>query len=191
MFLALWDPAILGALLGQRDDKTLHVSGPVLKPAQIHQLVWPLSHWWYVDRDGGLHNAISSEWQAHDHQVTSTRLVLDAKQVDLLVESSVPDHLLQHIRENQPELLERLPANQHYRFAQQQLRRARDYGLEGTGDLVNYLCLALAFGSTFDQLPPVAVLLAQVRDGASTFDEALLKMPEGELTSGMKVPVLL
>lgn len=192
MYLALWDPAILGTLLGQPDDPTLHVRGPALKPEQIRDLVSPLRHWWYVDREGRLHDAISPAWRTEQHHGTSTnRMVLDAGQVDQLVEASVPDHLLQHIRQNQPELLERLRSQQHYRFAQQQLRRARDHGLEGTGDLVNYICFALAFGSAFDELPSMSALLARVKNGSMTFDEAMDKVPEDELTARTTTPALL
>jgi Domain of unknown function (DUF4123) len=191
MYLAVWDPAILGTLLGQPDDSTLHMPGPVLKPEQIRGLVSPLNHWWYVDRDGGWHDAIQPAWRAKVHRAPSNRLVLDADQVDQLVEASVPDHLLQHIRQNQPELLERLAPSQHYRYTQQQLHRARAHGLVGTGDLVNYVCLALAFGSAFDELPAMAALLVQVKAGAMTFDDALNKVPEAELTAHTEAPVLL
>jgi hypothetical protein len=34
MFFAFWDPAILGTLMGQADDLTLHVKGPVMSSVQ-------------------------------------------------------------------------------------------------------------------------------------------------------------
>jgi hypothetical protein len=34
MFFGFWDPAILGTLVGQPDDATLHVKGPVLDASQ-------------------------------------------------------------------------------------------------------------------------------------------------------------
>ena len=191
MYLALWDPAILGTLIGQPDDATLHVPGPVLQPQQIRALAGPLSHWWYFDREGELHDAIAPAWQTQTHQYAPNKIVLDAEQVDQLVEASVPDHLLQHIRQNQPELLERLSSSHHYRFTQQQVLRAREHGLVGTGDLVNYICLALAFGSAFDELPAMAALLDQVKNGSMTFDQAMDKAPEDELTARKTVPVLL
>lgn len=191
MYLALWDPAILGTLIGQLDDPTLHVPGPVLKPEQVRVLAWPLSHWWYLDRDGELHDAIAFAWRTQNHQGTFNKITLDAEQVEQLVEASVPDHLLQHIRQNQPELLERLASSHHYRFTQQQMLRAREYGLVGTGDLVNYICLALAFGSAFDELPSMSALLAQVEGGSMTFDQAMDKAPEDELAARETAPVLL
>jgi Domain of unknown function (DUF4123) len=191
MFLALWDPAILATLVGQPDDETLHVPGPALRPEQVADLLAPLSHWWYFDREGRLHDVVSAERHEERHDRPAQRMELDAEQVDQLVEASVPDHLLQHIRQNQPELLERLPAAQHYQFARQQLCRAREHGLEGTGDLVNYLCLALAFGNIFDELPSMAALLAKVKTGLMRFDEALGKAPESELEARAQAPALL
>jgi hypothetical protein len=191
MFLAIWDPVILATLVGQTDDATLHVQGPALRAEQVGDLLAPLSHWWYFDRAGNLHDAVAPQWRTEQHDRPAQRMVLDADQVDLLVEASVPDHLLQHIRQNQPELLERMPSADHYQFVRQQLRRAREHGLEGTGDLVNYTCLALAFGSQFDQLPSVAALLGQVKAGALRFDDALDKVPEAELISHTQAPVLL
>jgi hypothetical protein len=191
MYLAIWDPVILATLVGQADDATLHVQGPALRPEQVSDLLAPLSHWWYFDRAGNLHDAVAPQWRKEQHDRPAQRMVLDADQVDLLVEASVPDHLLQHIRQNQPELLERMPNAHHYQFVRQQLRRAREHGLEGTGDLVNYTCLALAFGSQFDELPSVAELLGQVKAGTLSFDEALDKVPEAELISHTQVPVLL
>jgi Domain of unknown function (DUF4123) len=191
MYLALWDPAILGTLVGQLDDETLHVPGPALTKSQLTDVVAPLVHWWYFDRSDRLHDAVPPEMRAVNPDRFAQKLVLDADQVDQLVEASVPDHLLQHIRQNQPELLERLPATLHYGFARQQLGRARAHGLKGTGDLVNYLSLALAFGSAFDEQPSMGALLEKVRAGSITFDEALGNAPEAELEASAKAPVLL
>ena len=191
MFLALWDPAILGTLVGQVDDTTLHVPGPVLEPQQLADLLAPMSHWWYSDRDGGLHDAVPEGLRESRPLQAATKLVLEEPQIDDLVEASVPDHLLQHIRQNQPELLERLASRDHYGFMRQQMRRARSYGLEGMGDLVNYVCLALAYGAEFDSIPAMAKSLAQVQAGTLGFDGALDQVSEDELSAGSKLPELL
>ncbi|RYF49906.1 MAG: DUF4123 domain-containing protein [Cytophagaceae bacterium] len=39
MFLAFWDPSILGTLVGQADDETLHVAGPVLDAEQLRRFL--------------------------------------------------------------------------------------------------------------------------------------------------------
>ena len=109
----------------------------------------------------------------------------------MLVEASVPDHLLQHIEQNQPELLERLPPPDRYDFVRQQLARAREHRLGGTGDLVNYVCISLEYGARFDSVPSVAAALAKVKSGKESFNAAMDMFDEGELKAGAKAPALL
>ena len=194
MFLAFWDPAILGALLGQPDDLTLHVSGPVLTAQQINALTAPIDRWWYWDRGGGMHAAALRSNQSDDVELPERAqlpLVLNERQVDMLVEASVPDHLIQHIGANQPELLAKILPTQRYDFVRQQLARARAHGLSGMGDLVNYVCVALAFGSRFDEVPTMAGPLAQVKASEITFAEALARAAEAELVEAGAAPELL
>lgn len=188
MYLALWDPAILGTLVGQPDDTTLHVPGPVLGADQIAWLLSPLTGWWYWDRQGALHAIppmVNGERQPMD------KLVLSPKQVDALVEAAVPDHLLQHIAQNQPELAEKLPEASRYPFVRQQLARARAHGLGGMGDLVNYVCVSLAFGADFDLKANLPTLLSQVKTGQMRFDQALSQVDEAALEASRVEPELL
>lgn len=189
MYLAFWDPAILGTLIGQADDSTLHVPGPVLDTDQLALFLQPILRWWYWDRGGALHAAVpappNSEFQPLQ------KLVLAPHQVDDLVEAAVPDHLLQHIRQNQPELIEKLPEPVRYHFVRQQLARAREHGLEGTGDLVNYVCVALAFGSQFDLKANMPELLLQVKNKPMSFGQALEKADEAALQASSSEPELL
>jgi len=46
MYLAFWDPAILGVLIGQADDRTLHIKGPVMNSEQRRWLTEKIVHWW-------------------------------------------------------------------------------------------------------------------------------------------------
>lgn len=189
MFLAYWDPAILGTLVGQADDSTLNVSGPVLTHDQRAFLLRPILRWWYWDREGALHVAAPAPPASEIQSLQ--KLVLVPQQVDDLVEAAVPDHLLQHIRQNQPELLDKLPESARYRFVRQQLARARAYGLEGTGDLVNYVCVALAFGSEFDLRANMPELLLQVKNEQLGFPQALEKADEAALQASSSEPELL
>ncbi|QLD47855.1 hypothetical protein C9419_01640 [Paraburkholderia fungorum] len=54
---------------------------------------------------------------------------------------------------------------------------ARRYGLEGTGDLVNYCRIALAYVDSFNALPEVAALLEQVKSKVLTFDDLMKNFP--------------
>jgi hypothetical protein len=191
MFLALWDPAILGTLVGQADDTSLHVQGPVLDAAQRTTLLAPLLAWWYCSREGTAHRVAGGAGGDADPETATEGFVLNAEQVDALVEASVPDHLLHHIAQNQPELLEKLEPAKRYPFVRQQIRRARSYGLAGMGDLTNYVCIALAYGAQFDQLTGVKAVLTQVRSATLTFDQALDHLPEPDLSAAAQTPELL
>lgn len=189
MYLAFWDPAILGTLIGQADDSTLHVPGPVLRTKQLAFFLHPILRWWYWDREGTLHVAAPAPPASEIQPLQA--MVLAPQQVDDLVEAAVPDHLLQHIRQNQPELIEKLPEPVRYRFVRQQLARARAHGLEGMGDLVNYVCVALAFGSQFDRLANMPELLLQVKNKQMGFVQALEKADEAALQASSSEPELL
>jgi Domain of unknown function (DUF4123) len=193
MFLAFWDPAILGTLVGQPDDSTLHVAGPVLTAEQKLAFFGPVRNWWYWDRSGDLHairSEASSATEVASHSPSPLPLILDSEQVDLLVEASVPDHLLSHIAANQPELLANAPKIIRYEFVRQQLNRARMHGLIGMSDLVNYVCIAFLYGPTFDEAANMPQLLFDVKNAAITFDEAISKVDEPSLVKS-STPVAL
>lgn len=190
MFLAIWDPAILGTLLGEEKDQTLHVQGPALSAGQAKTLVGPVLHWWYWDRKGNCHDIVKAVVQS-DCPPENLPLQLDSRQVDMLVEASVPDHLLYHLSTNLPELIEKLAAEKRYDFVRQQLRRGRDYGLDGTGDLVNYVAIALAFGARFDESSNVAQILQRVKDKELSFEQAMKLLPEDEMSQTAQAPDVL
>ena len=178
MFLAFWDPAILAALVGQADDLSLHVAGPILKPDQAAALLAPISAWWYYDRDGHLH-----EIKAHQTpstlapKVLSLPLQFNHAQTDLMVEASVPDHLLSHLQINAPSVMLEHSPETRYAFIKPQLARARSYGLLGTGDLLNYVGLAFMWGGNFNERADIAPLLAQVKQEKMCFNDAMAAMP--------------
>jgi hypothetical protein len=178
MVLAFWDPMILAALVGAPEDPTLHVTGPVFSETQRSVFLAPVSSWWYWDRAGRL-QFLNPDARAasRDPDASILPLTFDQRQVDLIVEASVPDSVLHYIRLNQPGLLTRLPHGQQYAFIRTQIATAREYGIEGTGDLVNYCCLALALGEAFAIWPAVAALLARVKAKELSFDDFMAELP--------------
>ncbi|MGF6573013.1 hypothetical protein ABH945_005134 [Paraburkholderia sp. GAS333] len=178
MALAFWDPVILPVLCGATEDETVHVLGPVLTVEQKRAFLAPVLAWWYWDRTGQLR---SIDWNgraiAGAALSVEPPLLLDQHQVDELVEASVPDSVLYYIRLNMPGLLLRIPEPAQYAFVRSQILNARRYGLEGTGDLVNYCCIALAYGESFNNLPEVADLLNQVKEKVLTFDDFMKNFP--------------
>ncbi|MDR6412510.1 DUF4123 domain-containing protein [Paraburkholderia terricola] len=178
MALAFWDPSILAVLSGARGDGTQHVRGSVLTAEQKQAFLAPVLEWWYWDRAGHLQ---SIDWDANSigdaSALIQPPMQFDQNQVDELVEASVPDGILYYIRLNMPGLLLRIPDSAQYAFVRSQILNARQYGLEGTGDLVNYCCVALAYGDAFNTLPEVAVLLEQVKTKVLTFDDLMKNFP--------------
>jgi hypothetical protein len=174
MFFAFWDPAILGTIVGQPDDTTLHVKGPVLRQDQLEMLVSGLKGWWYWDRMGEFH-AISMDRSRKE--IMAGPLKLMQVQVDELVEASVPDHLLYYLELNQPLLFEGIPLGQRYMFIRNALRSARDIGLDGMRDLVNFVCAELIYKERMNEDKIIRSLLEQVKGKQITFDAALKDFP--------------
>lgn len=174
MFFAFWDPAILATLLGQADDPTLHVPGPVLSEIQQATLTQDIKAWWYWDREGALRSLNMSQ---EENTYTDTPLQLTQKQVDDLVEASVPDHVLYHLELNQPLLLDDIKASKRYGVVQRHLVEARDIKLETMIDLVNYVCAGLIYKEQLKHDELILSLLNRVKQGELKFSEALEQMP--------------
>lgn len=179
MILAFWDPSILGTLLSQIDDETLHVKGPVLTESQLHAFLQPIPAWWYSDREGGSHLISSSAETALPDSSDISECTLNQTQEDALVEASVPDQVLYHLELNRPTLFdEKLPHAKRYRFIRAVLPSAHQLGLNGMRDMTNFVALCLIYRQRIETDPQILQLLDQVRKQEMTLDEALEYMPE-------------
>lgn len=174
LFFAFWDPAILGTLVGQSDDPTLYLRGPVLNAAQHATFLHPVVGWWYWDRDGNMRTVKTTGTQTGR---SDTPFQLAQDQVDALVEASVPDHVLSHIELNQSQLLRDIEPAQRYGLVRKHLLNARQIKLETMGDLVNYVCAALIYQDSFQTNPEITALLERVKQGELPFTQALEQMP--------------
>ena len=175
MFFGFWDPAILRTLVGQPDDQTLHVKGPVFDAAQRRMLFGGLEGWWYWDRDGRLH-AVDLGTDAPPVRLLAP-LMLSQAQVGDLVEAGVPDHVLYFIDLNLPHLLRDIPASEHYEYVRRALSGARAIGLRGMRDLVNYVCMTLIFGSQWSSDERISTVLSRVKSGELDFSDAIDLLP--------------
>ena len=175
MVLALWDPAILGTLVGQADDDTLHVPGPVLDAGQLAAFLAPVAAWWYCDRASRWHRIGTPAPHAGTEPKAFT---LTQAQEDLLVEASVPDQVLYHLELNQPGLFDALHTHaMRYGFIKSVLGPARQLGLAGLRDLVNFTALCLIYRRRMQTDPAIIQLLDQVKRKILTLDQALALMP--------------
>ncbi|MEY2891790.1 MAG: hypothetical protein RJA98_1698 [Pseudomonadota bacterium] len=177
MILAFWDPAILGTLVGQESDDSLHVAGPVFDPDQRQTLLAPLAGWWYCDREArwhGIRQTENASALAMVHPITLTQT-----QEDLLVEASVPDQVLYHLALNRPNLLDETKSHaMHHGFVKAVLGPARALGLTGMRDLVNFTALCLIYRRRMQTDPHILSLLDQVQQKTLTLDQAMPLMPE-------------
>ena len=174
MFFAYWDPAILGTLVGQEDDPTLHVPGPVLRTEQRAYFAGAIDRWWYWDRAGALHEI---RFMAAGESVQAAPFQLNQRQVDDLVEASMPDHVLYFVELNQPHLFYGFSSMERYGFVCRLLVEARRIGLESMRDLVNYVCVALIYKERIGSDPEIAAILADVSAGTLSFDQAMQRFP--------------
>jgi hypothetical protein len=173
MFFAFWDAAILGTLVGQRDDSTLHVKGPVLKAEQRASLVEGMTQWWYWDRAKVLHQVIG---EGSGESRVALPLKLDQQQVDDLVEASVPDHVLYYLELNQPLLIHKIPLAHRYEFVRQSLIAARDIGLIQMGEIVNFVCVQLIYGERMRE-SYICSLLQKLKSKEIEFCDFINQLP--------------
>ncbi|MFP6562715.1 DUF4123 domain-containing protein [Paraburkholderia sp. B3] len=176
MIFAFWDPAILGTLVGQQDDPTLHIPGPVLTPREREQFLFGVAAWWYWDRSGKMHRIIPDAAGGTEKKV-ALPLRLTQTQVDMLVEASVPDHVLGHIQTNKPGLLAAIPQQEQYARVGKHLQEARKLNLSGMQDIVNYVCAGLIYGPRMQESSAIETLLEKVRSRRLALTEALEQFP--------------
>lgn len=176
MVIAFWDPAILGTLVGQTDDDTLHVPGPVLDAGQLAAFLAPVLAWWYCDRESRWHRIGTPALQG-DPGISA--FALTQTQEDQLVEASVPDQMLYHLELNQPNLFDATQSHaMRYGFTKAVLGPARQLGLSGMRDLVNFTALCLIYRRRMQTDPAIVQLLDQVQRKVLTLDQAMPLMPE-------------
>jgi hypothetical protein len=176
MIFAFWDPAILGTLVGQRDDRTLHVPGPALTTRECGKFLSCVTAWWYWDRDGGMHQIVKDS-NAEGGKEVVLPLKLTQTQVDMLVEASVPDHILSYINANRPGILADLPVQERYARVEKHLKEARKLNLRGMRDILDYVCASLIYGDRMIESQEIATLLQKVKSRELSLTQALEQFP--------------
>ncbi len=175
MLLAYWDPAILGTLLGNDKDETLYVAGPVLAPQQMQAFLAPVVAWWYWDRAGQMQHI---DGASADLKVDFTEpMLLDKQQVDMLIEASVPDHVLAYLNDTQPALLERIPLKEQYPKVRQLLVQANALHLDAMQDQVRFVGASLIYGKQMKEDETIQKLLEKVQQRKLKLEAALQQFP--------------
>ncbi len=168
MYLAFWDPAVLAALMGQSDLSIDIRMEAVLDAAQRQALLGPVTRWICWIRAGRLVEYAPAQDAVKN--AAPLPLSLSKTQIDGMLAANL---LIYYLRLNQPTMRDKLPPLPMYWFVRQQIAFAARYGLSGTRDLINYLCVAPIVGARFDRLPKFKPVLARVKAGALPFDKAM------------------
>lgn len=177
LFLAFWDPNILATLVGH-DNQTLYVKGPVLSEQQLKSLLMPIQSWWYWDRTGNI-QVIWGENQYGDLTPVETPLYFSEEQERLLIESTMPDHLVYYLKLNNAFLIDGINDLELYEFVVERLSKAQEYGLSGTRDLLNFICLKLLYQEKFDTDEKLQSLLSDLKNKDISMDDIMLKLAKG------------
>lgn len=90
-----------------------------------------------------------------------------------MVEASFPDHLIYYLNLNNPFLVEDFKEWELYPYVVKKIALAREYGLEGTRDILNFICLTLIYKNTFEQDELLQSVLLKVQNKMITIDQAM------------------
>lgn len=156
--LRFFDPRIFEGLMN------------VLSPEQLNTFLAPAEKWWYVDRAGKL---MSLEATFNAIEKSAAPLVLSAKQEFDLVDASEPDRVLASLRENVPELIQKLPLSNQYAFVATNFKTARSNGLISIADLVLYNIVVLVKGIDFVKGATWSTLMDDVKSKSIDFLEVV------------------
>lgn len=174
MYLAFWDPAILGTLVGQTEDQTLYIQQQVFLEVQKKVLLSPILSWWYWDRLGQL-QTIEGENQSELNRFYDWRnpFTFTAEQEALMVEATFPDHLIYYLKLNNPFLVETFNDWELYQYVIEKIALAREYSLEGTRDILNFICLVLIYQENFEKDLVLQTMLRKVKNKTMTMDQVM------------------
>lgn len=191
MHLAYWDPAILAVLVGQEDDDTLFVQGPVFDPDQRASFLSAVVEWWYWDRRQALHRiepATLKPEEAQDGRVSALPLEFRPAQTSMMIRASLPDRMLYELDLNRPSVLEGRDSWQNYALTCRLLNVAFEHGIRGLQDQVNLVGTGMILGEGFHRHPAFASQLEDVAAGRLSFNEALERIPEAAFEEAMRLP---
>lgn len=188
MLLAWWDPAVLASLLGQPNDVTLYVKGPIFTAEQRAAFVGPLRDIGYWDRAGTLRRVITGQLseavpaKLGNHDEPILPLAFDAGQVRELVHATTPDQVLYELRLNRPGVLSDRSELENYRLTYRLVDAAGRYAIRGMRDLVNFVGAGMILGEHFHLFPGIAHALEDVTAGRRSFTDVLSSLPPEVLT---------
>ncbi len=178
MFLAFWDPAILATLLGNQEDQSLYIKGPVFNEQQVENLLAPIQSWWYWDRTRSLQAIFGLNQKFEQLPVIATPLHFSVEQEERIVEATLPDNLIYYLKLNNSFLIDDMDDAQRYAFVINTLPEAREYTLTGTRDLLNFMCLKLLYKENFSLDEQLQKMLFKLKHKQISMDEVMVHLAE-------------
>ena len=139
----------------------------------------PIQSWWYWDRTENL-QVIWGENQYGDSIPTvETPLYFSEEQERLLIEATTPDHLIYYLKLNNAFLIDGMNDLELYEFVVETLPKAQEYGISGTRDLLNFICLKLLYQEKFNTDEKLQSLLLDLKNKHISMDDIMLKLTKG------------
>lgn len=181
MFLAFWDPMILATLVGNQEDETLYVKGPVLNEQQAENLLTPIQSWWYWDREQQLQVIFGLNQKFDQLPFIATPLHFSVMQEEQMIEATLPDHLIYYLKQNSAFLINGISEQNLYKFVIETLPEAREYEISGTRDLLNFLCLKLIYKEQFDTDEKLQKSLLELKNKNIVMDEMMANLTQAAI----------
>lgn len=137
-------------------------------------LLRPIYSWWYWDRLSQLHK-IDGKGESELRRFYDWRKPFEfsAQQEDLMVEATFPDHLIYFLKLNNPFLVEVFKDWDLYQYVIEKISKARKYTLNGTRDILNFVCLTLIYNDDFEKNMLLQSILLKVKAKDITMDQAM------------------
>lgn len=170
--LRFYDPRILPRFIQVLDDK------------QLAHFIAPIAHWWFSDRDGELKDIAGP---ALLPMPQDTPFMLTDAQENALAEVSLPERIINALRDEFETPFAQRSEYALYRDASMLVAAATKLGLSAWGDLRFFCTCGFATAVTFFEHPLVAKALLAMTKKEATLAEAIKSIPPetwDEIVSG-------
>ena len=97
----------------------------------------------------------------------------------LLLEATAADNLIYYLKLKNAFLIDGMSDLELYEFVVETLPKAQKYGLSGTRDLLNFICLKLLYQEKFDTDEKLQSLLSDLKNKHISMDDIMLKLAKG------------
>ncbi len=160
------------------DARVLPTLRAVLEPAQARPYFAGIAGWWYLGRDFQLAQLdLPDSAQVSPASGTYVPpLVLTDKQESRLMEAAEPDAVIALLAQHHGHALDKISKAQQYRFAQENIRAARGWGMTSPADHALFCMIALEQSPEQMAEAPWQQALQQVKSKRISLMQALEQM---------------